>query len=273
MRQRAAAYGRDMRWPAVARALRRELRARARRARRSAGARRSRRRRSRARPPSCPSSTSSTCALHDRRHRHPAARHLQRAALRRRLLPRRQRARAPADDAASRTRAPRTSRPSARSASRYLAFVQPRLRRASAAASATSCPTRDTGSRSAARRTATGARSGRSAPSSAAPRIPGRQSLGGQLFHAALPAVADVHEPARVGLHAARHRRVSARVPGRHASSQAARTDARRAAASIVYQRASAPDWPWFEDRADLLQRAPVAGAARVAARAWTTRR
>ena len=67
----------------------------------------------------------------------------------------------------------------------------------------------------AARRTATAARSGRSAPSSAAPRDPGRQSLGGSLFHAALPAVVELHEPARLGLRAARHRRVPARVPGR----------------------------------------------------------
>ena len=44
---------------------------------------------------------------------------------------------------------------------------------------------------------------------------PGRQSLAGQLFHAALPAVVDVHEPARLGVRAARHRRVPARVRGR----------------------------------------------------------
>ena len=72
---------------------------------------------------------------------------------------------------------------------------EPRLQRASAAASATSCRTRGAGPRSAARRTATGARCGRSAPSSAAPAHPGRQSLGGHLFHAALPAASSFTSP------------------------------------------------------------------------------
>ena len=75
----------------------------------------------------------------------------------------------------------------------------------------------------------------------------------------------DVHEPARVGLHAARHRRVPARVPGRHrrASARARRSPS---GCSTSISAPSAPDWPWFEERRDLLQRAPVAGAARVAA-------
>ena len=59
---------------------------------------------------------------------------------------------------------------------------------------------------------------------------PGRHSLAGDLFHAALPAVTHVHEPARLGLRAARHRRVPARLPGRQHRRSAARR-ARRAAA------------------------------------------
>ena len=197
--------------------LRRQLRARARRARAPAahacfqvqtlGAPPARAARAQPRAP----------ARADRRHRHPAARHLQRAALRRRLLPRRQRARASADDAASRTPAPRTSR---RSASWRRATWRSSATRSTrrAGASATSCRTRDAGLEECGSEDshgralwALGTVVGRSAH-------PGRHSLGGQLFHAALPATRDLHEPARVGLHAARHRRVSARVPGRHAS-------------------------------------------------------
>ena len=49
---------------------------------------------------------------------------------------------------------------------------------------------------------------------------PGRQSLAGELFQAALPAVDELHEPARVGLRAARHRRVPPRLPRRQRASR-----------------------------------------------------
>ena len=90
---------------------------------------------------------------------------------------------------------------------------------------------------------------------------PGRHSLGGELFHAALPATLDVH--------AAR-----ARGPSRcSASTSTCARSGRQRRAGGAHARSpigcstssgasSAPDWPWFEDRAHLLQRAPVAGAA-----------
>ena len=91
---------------------------------------------------------------------------------------------------------------------------------------------------------------------------PGRQSLGGELFHAALPAVADVHEPARVGVRAARHRRVPARVPGRQqraGDAHDARGAAPRPLPADEHARLAVVRGPGH-----LLQRAPVAGADRV---------
>ncbi len=152
--------------------------------------------------------------VHDRRHRHPAARHLQRPALRRRLLPRRQRAGAAADGALE-DAGTEDAKPVRALASRYLAFVShafdvgqralPELHVVLAAV--------DRGARLGRqpRPRAVGARHGR--------RPLGRSRDGrasaGELFHAALPAVDRVHQPARLGLRAARHRRVPARVPGR----------------------------------------------------------
>ena len=209
--------------------------------------------------------TSSTCALHDRRHRHPAARRLQRPALRRRLLPRRQRARAARSWRSSRTPAPRTGASCARSRRATSRSCSHAFNPTSAAASATSCRTRDAGLEECGSEDshgralwALGTVVGRS-------RDPGRQSLGGQLFHAALPAVAGVHEPARVGLRAARHRRVPARVPGRQRRRR--RCDRRSpSGCSTLFTRASTRRLAVVRGSRHLLQRAPVAGAARVAA-------
>ena len=212
--QRAAGHGRSMLWPAVARALpRRASRARVREHAERLRARSSRRQTLARRPAELPELNLEHLRAHDRRHRPAAARDLQRAALRRRLLPRRQRAGAAADGAASRTPAPRTGMRCARSRRATSRSCTPRSTRRRAG-SATSCPTAALGRGAAGRRTATAAPSGRSAPWSAARRS-GRQSLADELFHAALPATTGVHEPARVGVRAARHRRVPPRVPGR----------------------------------------------------------
>ena len=242
--------------------LRRELRARAR-------AEHTRRRRTSfqaqtlaTRPADLPEINLEAPPGHDRRHGHAAARHLQRAALRRRLLPRRQRARAAADDA-PRGRGHRRPERGARAR-----VALPRVRAATPsigrrAASGTSCRTRGTGSSRCGSEDshgralwALGAVVGRAGD-------PGRHSLAGELFHAALPAVTHVHEPARVGVRAARHRRVPARLPGRQQRRSAARRRS-PSGCSASSSGPSRPDWPWFEDSRDLLQRAAVAGAHRL---------
>ncbi len=210
-----------MLWPAVARRLHRELRAGAHEAHGAGCARCSSASTLARRPVDLPELEPRSPAAHDRRHRHPAARDLRRAALRGRLLPRRQRARAPADDALEdagsdehadrcarwrRATSPSCSHAFNRETGRFRNFMS-------------YCAPLDRGR--AAPRTATAARCGRSAPWSAARAIRAGSSLAGQLFHAALPALAGVHEPARLGLRAARHRRVPARASRATATSRA----------------------------------------------------
>ena len=146
-------------------------------------------------------------------------------------------------------------------ASRYLAFVSHAFDETTGA-SGTSCRTRGAGTRSRAPRTATGARSGRSAPSSAARRIrdgrASRRSSSTRRFPRRR-----AHEPARVGLRAARHRRIPARVPGR----QQRRVDRRRRSRRKLLERfraSRATGLAVVRGPPHLLQRAPVAGAARV---------
>ena len=123
-RERAAAYGKDMLWPAVARSYVGASSARRSRARGAAAHGRSRPRRSASARRSCPSRPGAP-RRDDRRDRHPAARRLQRSALRRRLLPRRQRAGAARRRRSSRTPARRTT-----SAVRALSSRVPRVRAA-----------------------------------------------------------------------------------------------------------------------------------------------
>ena len=150
---------------------------------------------------------------HDRPDRHAAARCLQHPALRRGLLSRRQRARA-APDGAYRGRRHGGRQDVRALASRYLAFVSHAFNKASGRFRnfmsysrqwLEECGSEDSHGRAL---WALGTVVGRSSD-------PGKQSLGGHLFHAALAGGRGLHEPARVGLRAARDRRVPARVPGR----------------------------------------------------------
>ena len=99
-----------------------------------------------------------------------------------------------------------------------------------------------------ARRTATGARSGRSGPWSAARAIPGRQSLGGHLFHAALPAVPAFTSP-RAWAFALLGIDEYLRAFQGDSSVQAVRTTLAERLLDAVPRREQRPDWPWFEDR------------------------
>ena len=76
---------------------------------------------------------------------------------------------------------------------------------------------------------------------------PGRQSLGGHLFHAALPAVSAFTSPrawafALLGIHE------YLRAFQGDSSVQAMRTQLADRLLDL-FRRASRPDWPWFEDR------------------------
>ena len=162
-------FGRAMAWPAVARSYVESFeRARA----EHAGRLRTRLpgEDARAAPSELPGSRPRAPAAHDRSTRHPPARVLRRSALRRRLLPRRQRARAPARWRSSRTRAPRTGgRARARDALPRLR--EPRVQPDKRALPQLHVVLAALDREPAARRTATGARSGRSARSSGGPRV------------------------------------------------------------------------------------------------------
>ena len=91
---------------------------------------------------------------------------------------------------------------------------------------------------------------------------PGRHSLAGDLFHAATAGGRHIHEPTGLGVRAARHRRVPARVPGRHT------VEARRVELAERLLRPLAADeprdWPWFEDSVTYCNASPAAGAHRL---------
>jgi glycosyltransferase involved in cell wall biosynthesis len=210
--QRAAAHGRAMTWPGGT-GVPGKLRAGAGRARRPApdvvpgtdargAARGAARAESRAPPP------------HDRRYGAAAARRLQRAAVRRRLLSRRQRAGAAAADAGRgcRHRRGRTVRAVA---SRYLAFVNHAFSRRTGRRFRNFMSyerrwTETTGSEDSHGRAvwALGAVVG--PPGRSRTAQPGRRFVPRRA-----PGGAGVHEPARVGVRAARHRRIPRGVPGR----------------------------------------------------------
>ena len=142
----------------------------------------------------CPRSILKHVQADDRRHRHASARRLQHPALRRRLLPRRQRAGAAADDAA-RGRRHATTR---RSSARWRRAISPSSATPSTATSGRfrnflsyarqwlePCGSEDSHGRAL---WALGAVVGRAGD-------PGRHSLAGELFHAALPAVTTFTSP------------------------------------------------------------------------------
>ena len=257
--------GASMLWPAVARSYVESFeRARAEHARAAAHAS-SRPGRSASAGAELPGArTSSTCAsmTDDTGMLQHAA--LQRAALRRRLLPRRQRARAPRSWRSSRTRAREDAGRRARAR-----VALPRVR--AATRSTPSCG-RFRNFMSYSRRLARGARlGGQPRPRALGARArwsgaradPGRQSLAGDLFHAALPARRQLHQPARVGVRAARHRRVPARLPGRQ---RRRRRCARRSPSgcSTLYRRTSEPRLAVVRGPASPTATRASAGAARV---------
>ena len=129
-------------------------------------------------------------------------------------------------------------------------------------ASGTFCPTRASGSSRADRRTATGARCGRSAPSSAGRAIPGRQSLAGDLFHAALPAVTTFTSP-RAWAYALLGIDEYLRAFQGDSAVEALRNELARAPARSVSAH-EPPGLAVVRGSRDLLQRPAVAGAHRV---------
>ena len=99
---------------------------------------------------------------------------------------------------------------------------------------------------------------------------PGRQSLGGHLFHAALPAVAAFTSPrawafALLGIHE------YLRAFQGDSSVQAMRTQLVDRLLDL-FQRASRPDWPWFEDRLTY-SNARLSHALLVSGASWAARR
>ena len=168
LRQRAAAYGRDMAWPSVARSYVASLERAGASTPSGGGPRFTPRPWPRA--PGRPAGAQPGAPpVHDRRHRHAAARGLRRAALRGRLLPGRQRARAAADGRCWRRRAPTSGRAVRAAGLALPGLRQPRLQPGLRAFPELHDLRTHAGSKTAARRTATGARCGRSAPWSAAP--------------------------------------------------------------------------------------------------------
>ncbi len=270
---RAKAYGRDMVWPAVAKSYVESFeRARAEHSsadadRVSSEDARDARRGAARDQPRAPRGV-------DRRHGAPPARGVQRPALRGRLLPRRQRPR-PARDGAHRRqrRARRADR--ARPLVALPGLREPRVRRrvralpqlhvVRGASGREACGSEDSHGRAL---WALGTVVGRAGD-------PGRAGLGGSLFHAALPAVTALHEPARLGLRAARHRRVPPRVPGRQ--QRRARAHGAGRATPRAPSRRERPSWPWFEDRLTYcnarLPQALLASGARMGSRGDGRRR
>ena len=239
LRERAAAHGREHALAGGGASLRRELRARARRARRPAAARSFQAQTLATRPAELPELNLEHVRADDRRHRHAAARHLQRAALRRGLLPRRQRARAAADGALEEAGTD-DARRRARARVALSGVRQPRVQPPSADGSGTSCRTRaqwleECGSEDSHGRAlwALGTVVGRSSD-------PGRQSLAGELFHAALPAVAAFTSP-RAWAFALLGIDEYLRAFQGDSSVQSVRSDARRAAARPLPPHAASP--------------------------------
>ena len=91
---------------------------------------------------------------------------------------------------------------------------------------------------------------------------PGRQSLAGDLFHAAIPAVTAFTSP-RAWAYALLGLDEYLKAFQGDSTAEARRQELADRLLGL-FQRTSRPDWPWFEDSRDLLQRAPVAGADRL---------
>ena len=91
---------------------------------------------------------------------------------------------------------------------------------------------------------------------------PGRQSLAGDLFHAAMPAVTTFTSP-RAWAYALLGIEEYLRAFQGDSAIAALRSELADRLLGL-FQRTSGPDWPWFEDSVTYSQRAAVTGPHRV---------